>query len=106
MLRTGIQFELQHQNRDLLRSMDERASMQLRLQQTVEGLSVAAISYYVIGLISYLGKGIKDAGLLPKPLTPEFLTAISVPLVVGFIFLAMRRVHHKLTRKDTGKPFV
>jgi uncharacterized membrane-anchored protein len=60
-------------------------------------------SYYVIGLISYLGKGIKDADLLPKPLTPEILTAISVPLVVGFIFFAMRRVHHKLSHKDTDK---
>jgi uncharacterized membrane-anchored protein len=100
MLRTGIQFELQHQNRDLLRSMDERASMQLRLQQTVEGLSVAAISYYVIGLISYLAKGSKEAGYLPKTITPEIVTAISVPLVVGTIYFGMRRVHHRLTRHD------
>jgi uncharacterized membrane-anchored protein len=104
MLRTGIQFELQHQNRDLLRSMDERASMQLRLQQTVEGLSVAAISYYVIGLIAYFTKGIKDAELLPKPLTPEIVTAISVPLVVLIIYFAMRHVHHKLVRKHDGGP--
>jgi uncharacterized membrane-anchored protein len=100
MLRTGIQFELQHQNRDLLRSMDERASMQLRLQQTVEGLSVAAISYYVVGLITYVSKGMKDANLFPKALTPEIVTALSVPLVVGVIFFAMRRVHHKLSHKD------
>lgn len=99
MLRTGIQFELQHQNRDLLRSMDERASMQLRLQQTVEGLSVAAISYYVVGLTAYLTKGIKEAGLLPKALTPEIVTAVSVPVIVAIIYLAMRRVHHKLTGK-------
>lgn len=100
MLRTGIQFELQHQNRDLLRSMDERARLQLRLQQTVEGLSVAAISYYVIGLIGYFAKGLKDAGLLPKPLSPEVVTAICVPLVVGLIWLGMRRLHHKLTHTD------
>jgi uncharacterized membrane-anchored protein len=103
MLRTGIQFELQHQNRDLLQSMNERASMQLRLQQTVEGLSVAAISYYVVGLITYLAKGLKDASLLPKPLTPEMVTAISVPLVIGVIFFAMRHVHHRLAGKDDGK---
>jgi uncharacterized membrane-anchored protein len=103
MLRTGIQFEVQHQNRDLLQSMNERASMQLRLQQTVEGLSVADISYYVIGLITYLAKGLKDASLLPKPLTPEIVTAISVPLVIAVIYLAMRRVHHKLNAKDEGK---
>jgi uncharacterized membrane-anchored protein len=104
MLRTGIQFELQHQNRDLLQSMNERASMQLRLQQTVEGLSVAAISYYVVGLITYLAKGLKDASLLPKPLTPEIVTAVSVPVVIGVIYFAMRHVHHKLTHRDDGKP--
>ena len=96
LLRTGIQFELQHQNRDLLRSMDERAQLQLRLQQTVEGLSVAAISYYVVGLITYLAKGGKDLGVLPKFITPEVVTAASVPLVVLVIYLAMRRLHHKL----------
>jgi uncharacterized membrane-anchored protein len=80
--------------------MDERASMQLRLQQTVEGLSVAAISYYVVGLITYVSKGVKDANLFPKALTPEIVTALSVPLVVGVIFFAMRRVHHKLSHKD------
>jgi uncharacterized membrane-anchored protein len=100
MLRTGIQFELQHQNRDLLRSMDERASMQLRLQQTVEGLSVAAISYYVVGLIAYFTKGFKETGLLPKALTPEIVTAISVPLVVGTIYFAMRHVHRRLKHKE------
>ncbi len=36
--------------------------MQLRLQQTVEGLSVAAISYYVVGLAGYVFKGAKDVG--------------------------------------------
>jgi uncharacterized membrane-anchored protein len=103
MLRTGIQFELQHQNRDLLQSMNERASMQLRLQQTVEGLSVAAISYYVVGLITYLAKGLKDASILPKPLTPEMVTAVSVPLVIAVIYFAMRHVHHRLTGKEDGQ---
>ena len=70
LLRTGIQFELEHQNRDLLTSMDKRAQLQLRLQQTVEGLSVATISYLRARPITYVAKGVKDAGLLPKPLTP------------------------------------
>ena len=97
LLRTGIQFELEHQNRDLLTSMDKRAQLQLRLQQTVEGLSVAAISYYVIGLITYVAKGVKDAGLLPKPLTPELVTAVAVPLVVLAMWVLMKRVHHHIT---------
>lgn len=96
MLRTGIQFEVQHQNRDLLRSMNERASLQLRLQQTVEGLSVAAISYYVVGLLSYFTKGLKESGLLPGMLTPDLVTAFSVPIIVGVMYLAMRHVRDRL----------
>jgi uncharacterized membrane-anchored protein len=57
LLRSWIDVELEHQNRDLLASMNNRARQQLHLQQTVEGLSVAAISYYVVSLISYLVKG-------------------------------------------------
>ncbi len=36
--------------------MNRRAELQLRLQQTVEGLSVAAISYYIVGLFGYVAK--------------------------------------------------
>jgi len=76
---------------------DKRAQLQLRLQQTVEGLSVAAISYYVIGLITYVAKGVKDAGFLPKPLTPELVTAVAVPFVVLAMWVLMKRVHHHIT---------
>lgn len=39
LLRTRVDLALESQNRDLLSSMDRRAQMQLRLQETVEGLS-------------------------------------------------------------------
>jgi uncharacterized membrane-anchored protein len=58
LLRTKVDVAVEKQNRDLLHSMNKRAKLQLRLQQTVEGLSVAAVSYYVVGLIAYLVKGI------------------------------------------------
>ena len=57
LLRTRVDVELERQNRDLLKSMNERTRLQLRLQTTVEGLSVAAVSYYVVGLFGYLVKG-------------------------------------------------
>src|SRR5262249_55431743 len=60
LLRTRVDVELQQQNRDLLQSMDRRTQLQLRLQATVEGLSVAAISYYVVGLFGYVVKGVED----------------------------------------------
>lgn len=82
LLRARIQSEMEDQNRLLLASMNRRSRMQLRLQQTVEGLSIAAISYYITGLIGYLAKGAKATGVLPKIITPELATAASVPLTI------------------------
>jgi uncharacterized membrane-anchored protein len=47
LLSTRVNVDRQLQNQKLLKSMNERARMQLRLQTTVEGLSVAAVTYYV-----------------------------------------------------------
>lgn len=92
LLRTGIQFDLEQQNRDLLTSMDQRAKLQLRLQETVEGLSVAAISYYVVGLITYVAKGLEKLPNMPSWLTPTVITAVSVPIVVVGVWTLMHRV--------------
>lgn len=96
LLRTRIDVELAKQNNALLGAMNERTQLQLRLQQTVEGLSVAAISYYVVGLVSYLLKGLKDRGLLP--ISTDVATALSVPLVVlamAFVLRHIRNIHLK-----------
>lgn len=57
LLRARIETRIENQNGQLLRSMDQSISMQLRLQQLVEGLSVVALSYYLIGLVGYFLKG-------------------------------------------------
>ncbi|MGE4404338.1 DUF3422 family protein [Pseudomonas sp.] len=93
LLRTRVDTSLAVQNRDLLHSMDERTRLQLRLQQTVEGLSVVAISYYMVGLASYLFKGAH--AYLPV-FQPEVAVGITVPLMVLLAALALRRVHRKL----------
>ena len=96
LLRTRVEVEIERQNRDLLRSMNERTRMQLRLQQTVEGLSVAAISYYIVGLAGYVLKGLKDAQLLP--VDPSLATAAVVPLAIIGVALVVRRIrqaHHE-----------
>ena len=59
----------------------------------MEGLSVAAISYYVIGLFSYTGKAAKVLGL---PVNPEILVGALVPFVAAAVWLGLRRMHHKL----------
>lgn len=89
LLRTRVDIELEQQNRSLLESMNRRAKLQLRLQHTVEGLSVAAVSYYVVGLIGYLVGGVKGAGLA----VPEGLVeALAVPVVALAVWWVVRRV--------------
>lgn len=93
LLRTRVDVEIEQQNQALLGSMDARAQMQLRLQQTVEGLSVAAISYYVVGLATYVIKGAKEASLFPFDLSTA--TAIIVPVAIIAVALVVRRIRNR-----------
>jgi len=93
LLRTRVDTALARQNRDLLDSMNHRANLQLRLQHTVEGLSVAAISYYVVGLLGYIFKLLHES--VPA-LKPEITTGLAVPAVVILVTLAMHRIRSKL----------
>ena len=77
--------------------MREHLQLQLRLQQTVEGLSVAAVSYYIVGLIGYLAKG---TGLFGDDLKPDYVTAASVPVVILFVWWMVRRIRHAHGEKD------
>jgi uncharacterized membrane-anchored protein len=92
LLRTRVDVELEQQNHDLLQSMNTRTRLQLRLQATVEGLSVAAISYYVVGLFGYMVKAGAEAGL---PIEPSYVTAGFVPVAVLAIWLVVRRVRRR-----------
>jgi uncharacterized membrane-anchored protein len=92
LLRTRVDVELEQQNRDLLKSMNERTRLQLRLQTTVEGLSVAAVSYYVVGLFGYLLKGVHDEGV---PVDISLATALFVPVAVLAIWFVVRRIRRR-----------
>ena len=61
LLRTRVDVERQAQNQGLLESMDRRADLALRLQHTVEGLSVVAISYYAVSLAAYVAAPFRRA---------------------------------------------
>lgn len=92
LLRTRVDVERSAQNQELLASMDRRADLQLRLQKTVEGFSVAAISYYAVNLISYLSYPLLKAFDLSKAAQLAFLT----PVVVFLVWMAVRRIRRKM----------
>jgi len=66
----------------------------------VEGLSIAAVSYYVVGLINYLAKGLAEAGL---PVDPTVATALAVPPVLLVIWLIVRRIRRTHAARDADK---
>src|SRR3546814_20684556 len=89
--------QLEAQNRTLLESKNRRARLQLRLQQTVGGLSVAAITYYLASLVGYLAKGAKAFGL---KIDPELATAAAIPLLALAVWYGLRRLHRHVRRED------
>ena len=98
MLRTRVDIALQRQNQSLLSTAARRAKLQLRLQETVEGLSVAAVSYYVVGLVGYTAKAVKAAG---APVNPEIVTGIAIPIVVVVAALGVRHIRQLVQRAIT-----
>lgn len=101
LLSTRVDIAREKQNQALLGSMDKRAKLQLRLQQTVEGLSVAAITYYVVGLISWVFKAIASAGI---NVNVELATGISIPIIVLLVALAVRRARRRVVGQDDDNP--
>ena len=87
LLSTRVDISRERQNQQLLESMNRRSAAQLRLQQTVEGLSVAAITYYIVGLVGYAAKGLYAAG---TPVNVEAATALSIPLVAVAVAYGVR----------------
>jgi uncharacterized membrane-anchored protein len=96
LLRTRVEIVQEQSSQALLATMNQRQDMQLKLQTTVEGLSVAAISYYVVGLIAYLVKGAHGLGW---PWSAESTSAVAVPLVAFSVWWSLRKLHQKIVGK-------
>ncbi|HSP01121.1 MAG TPA: DUF3422 family protein, partial [Thioalkalivibrio sp.] len=95
MVRTRVELAIQSQNQQLLSSMDRRSKIQLMMQHTVEGLSVVAISYYLIGLLKLALDSAYDAGL---DFNKSLVLGVAIPVVMVLVFLGMRLVHHRFLK--------
>ena len=93
LLRTRIDITMAEQNRDLLRSMDKRARLQLLLSEAVESLSVVVITYYFLGLTGYVLKSLKPMGI---GVDPDSVTGMLAPVVFILAWLNLRRLRKKL----------
>ena len=93
LLRTRVEIEQQQSSQALLAAMNSRQGMQLQLQSTVEGLSVAAITYYIVGLVSYLVKGAQHIGW---PWGPEVTAAATIPVIAATVWWSLRRLHARI----------
>jgi uncharacterized membrane-anchored protein len=92
LLRTRVDIELESQNALQLRQMGERVRLQLRLQQTVEGLSVAAITYYVASVFHLLFEGMHARGYW---IDATVATAALVPFIFVGVAFTVWRVRHR-----------
>lgn len=97
LLRTRIETNIENQNGRLLASMDRSARLQLRLQHLVEGLSAVAISYYLLGLLSY---PVKAAEKWRPDVSATTLLGLAAPLILIVVFILLGRMRHRLVTAD------
>lgn len=93
LLRTRVDIAREEQNSELLAAMERRGRLSLRLQQTVEGLSVAAITYYAVGLVSYVVKPMKTVW---PALNPDWITAAAMPVLAWLVWRGVRKIRKEL----------
>ena len=94
LLRSRVDVKRETQNQSLLVAMNHRAELQLHLQQTVEGLSVAAITYYTVSLIGYAAHALEN--VTPWHLNADVIKAVAIPLIAGLVFFGVRRIKHTI----------
>ncbi|MGE8066261.1 DUF3422 domain-containing protein [Pseudomonas sp. NPDC089569] len=89
LLQARVQVEMEEQNSEILKSLNARADAQIKIQHAVEGLSIIAISYYLINLLKL---GYSGLHLLGVSLTPRDAMLVMTPLAIGILGLIVRRI--------------
>ncbi|KZY72603.1 hypothetical protein A3742_08000 [Oleiphilus sp. HI0071] len=97
LLRTRMNLTIESQNQRLLQSMNHRGKLQLRMQQAVEGLSVAAISYYLVGLVKYAAESAKAVGVIDSS---YLIVGFAVPICIATAVLGLRRIKKSILRES------
>lgn len=93
LLRTRVEILAEQQNQQLLEKLTRGQALQLRLQSTVEGLSIAAITYYVVSLALYVGKTMKALGM---NINPDVFAGLMIPFVLFFARKTIQKIHQQI----------
>lgn len=91
LLDARITLSIQTQNRSVLDAISQTGRSQFRLQLTVEGLSIIAISYYALGILGYIFEGLHEV----LPFSKGEMLAVSAPVVVLLVFFGIRRLRKR-----------
>lgn len=97
LLNSMVEMIQTRQTNTMIEAMSRNAAIQVRLQQAVEGFSTFVISYYALGMLSYMLSGAKAAGLLP--FDPKIIVGVSAPLILLVVWSLTRWVRKRLTRE-------
>jgi uncharacterized membrane-anchored protein len=102
LMRTGITLEMERQNGALLDDMVRRTRLQMRLNRMLQGISLAGLAYYLVGLFAFVAKGLQEWGILPSQLSAEMIEAVAVPfaLLLSWAFMARVRVLSQRAAKE------
>lgn len=89
LLRTRVEIARHHEASSMLAALNRRLQLQLRLQQTVEGLSFVAMTYYGVALAAYLLKGMQ---VYWPGLSLDVAVSASAPVIACGVWFAIRRI--------------
>jgi uncharacterized membrane-anchored protein len=92
LLQTRIQSEIEFQNAVQIKAMADRAATQIKIQHAVEGFSVIAISYYLLGILKTGVSALEHFEVH----VPPAVTVVAVPLVIIGVLLLILRVKRNL----------
>jgi len=89
LLQARVQVEMEEQNSEILKSLNTRADAQIKIQRAVEGLSIIAITYYLINLLKLVYSGLHVLGA--EVSAREAMLAMT-PLFIGILMVILIRI--------------
>jgi uncharacterized membrane-anchored protein len=92
LLQARVQVEMEEQNAEILKSLNARADAQIKIQRAVEGLSIIAITYYVLSLLKLLYSGVHLLGVDLSPRSAVIAIAPIAALILLQILMRIRAV--------------